>query len=305
MLEWRVQMVDPLGEQCRVARAALREPVDVPRAAQTFVERAEVFKRCQRADQHAGEAPFAVASRRSRSGGSWSLDNVIGTRRCARDRRRGAAARRPAAAASSCGPAASVGRPAARRRRSSFGYRVHVFELESRLFEILAQARRRQVMRSSVALRSPVGRDRLADASQHDVSRDGIELHVAPAGRNGKSLLDLRARPRGGCRRAARGSADRIGTRGDGCRRSRAPCRAPCHVRVAGLGRAAAGTASGFRSGEAATSVSTLGTSTPSLNRSTVKTTLTRPAARSRERARSLLDRTVAPDRHGRNPALR
>ena len=81
------------------------------------------------------------------------------------------------------------------------------------------------------------------------------------------------ARCRGGCRRAARGSGGRSGTPCDACRRSRARCRTPCRGARRSPRPSCCRNSVGLSVGRSIRTVSTAGTSTPSLNRSTEKTT--------------------------------
>ncbi len=162
--------------------------------------------------------------------------------------------------------------------------RVHVLEFEAGFFEVRREG---DVAEGAqlVALRSPLGRDRLLDTAQDNVARDRIEFHVAAGRQERKAALDLTLDLASACRRGGRGVVGRIGTRGDGCRRSRGRCRAPCPRARRRPRPSCCRNSVGLSVGRSSSSVSTCGTSTPSLNRSTVKTTLMRPASRSRSAA--------------------
>ncbi len=70
-----------------------------------------------------------------------------------------------------------------------------------------------------------------------------------------------------------------------GCRRSRGRCRTPCPVRLRRPRPSCWRNSVGLSVGRSMRTVSTAGTSTPSLNRSTENTARTRPSARSRSAA--------------------
>ena len=180
---------------------------------------------------------------------------------------------------------------------------VHVLEIEPSLVEIGRQVTSPSE-RSSSHLRSPLRRDRLADAAQHDLARHGIELHVAPGGQERKVALDLAldvapeppssARNRRSKRNSRRWLPTKSSTVHSALPRARRSPRPSCWRNSVGLSV-----------GRSSSSVSTFGTSTPSLKRSTVNTTLTRPARdRAAPRSRSSVG-AVAPDRHCRDAAAR
>jgi hypothetical protein len=111
-----------------------------------------------------------------------------------------------------------------------------------------------------------------------------VELHVAAGGQERELRLARRARRRDGCRRAGPGSGGRSGTRA--VRADEVEHGAGALARVLRRPRPSCWRNSvGLSVGRSMSTVSTSGTSTPSLNRSTENTTFTVPAARSRSAA--------------------
>ena len=107
-----------------------------------------------------------------------------------------------------------------------------------------------------VSTAPPVARDRVADAAQHDLLRDGLELKWQPAGRNGKPELRLaldvatRATEQ---RAEAPVEAELLAMVADEVEHRARPSRPPCAVR----GRAAGGKSVGLSVGRSRSSVST------------------------------------------------
>ncbi len=122
-----------------------------------------------------------------------------------------------------------------------------------------------------------------------------------PAGRNGKSFCDLPldVAPAAAEQRAQ--GVDRSGTRGDGCRRSRARCRAPFRGLAASRGRAAAGTgrALGRSQQQQRVDVRDVDALVEQIDR---EDDVDSAGVEIAERRRSLVHRAVAPDRDGRYP---
>ena len=225
---------------------------------------------------------LSVVERRAESSGR----EAAGRRRAARRRRRAAAARPRGAARARPGPAGAVGEPRlATQLRPAVVAGVDVLELEAAALEVLAEpdvAERAQL----VAALAPRARDRLADAAQHDLPRDRVELQAAarrqerevlprPAARRRRAMPPSSARKR----RSKRNSLRCVPTKSStvqtllpgAFRRPRPSC---CRNSV------------GLSVGRSSSSVSTVGTSTPSLNRSTEKTTRTRPVGEVAQRRR-------------------
>ena len=132
-----------------------------------------------------------------------------------------------------------------------------------------------------VDLRRPAGGDRLPKAAQHDLAR--LRHRGACGNRRAGTGTGARrpARRRAVILRAARGIDGRSGTPFGECRRSRAPCSAPCPVVLRSPLPSCWRNSVGLSVGRSMRIVSTAGTSTPSLNRSTEKTMRTSPPARS------------------------
>ena len=160
--------------------------------------------------------------------------------------------------------------------------RVDVLEFETGLLQVGAidTSPNARSSRHSLARR----RHGIVNTSKHDVPGDRVKLQAAASGQKREAVLDL---PLDSLRDPPSKARNRRSKRNSfrWCPRSRAPCRSL-------VGRFAQSSAElleeqGRAVGRPKSSnVSTFGTSTPSLKRSTVKTTGTRPAARSRSAAR-------------------
>ena len=186
--------------------------------------------------------------------------------------------------ASSSLPASWVARPADRRNSVQLWLPgVDVFKLEPRVLQVLSERNVAESSQLCLPL-APSRRNGVANAAKHDVARHRVELKMTACRQKREAVAPAARRPYD-CLRAAREIVDRTGTPSDASRRSRARCRRTCPAVSEVRARVAEGRASRYRSGAAKAAVSTFGTSMPSLNRSTVKTTCTSPAARSRSAA--------------------
>ena len=251
-----------------------------------------------RPDRAAGASSMR-SSRRSRSGSSLDVGRLVGaqpraaTCRAARRRRRGAAVRRLGAAPPRAGPAARDGEPGGlaqvrpasgcrrRRRRARARTRRGTRPARSRAARCAATAAPRPSPPTAVGIASRRLRSTISLAT-------AVELHVAAGGRNGNRRCTCSLDRCPACRRAAPGSGGRaellavVPTKS-----STVQTVLPCALRSPRP--SCCRNSVGLSVGRSISSVSTAGTSTPSLNRSTENTTLHAPAARSRSAASPLV----------------
>ncbi len=169
---------------------------------------------------------------------------------------------------------------------------VDVVEVEARLVEEAGQVEvgARPGAASAAPRPSPAsatGSPRAGCAARSRWPSGRAACGSRPAG-TGTAAARPARRP-GGCRRAGPGSGGRSGTPGGACPRSRAPCRTPCPGVLRRPRPSCWRNSVGLSVGRSMSTVSTAGTSTPSLNRSTENTARTRrrPGPAGRPRARS------------------
>ena len=258
----------------------------------------------QRRDEHVERAGARVRRRCRRSAVSRPVRGVA-DRSSMRSlssmwRRRPTARRRRTA---SCGPAGSDGRAGVLAEVGPAAVAVvDVVEVEPGLVEEVGERRCRVARVRSDRSSSTLAGHRVGIASRRLRSTMSVATASSsmwqPAGRNGNCDAGRRARRRVGSRRAGLGSGGRTGTPCGGCRRSRAPCRTACSVVLRRPRPSCWRNSVGLSVGRSIRIVSTSGTSTPSLNRSTEKTTRTRPAARSRSAPSRSACAGFARDRH-------
>ena len=224
-----------------------------------------------------------------------------GRRESAGRRRRAAAGRCRDAARPRAGPRRTIGSPRPRADPTSRGCRSRCRRARGRS--------RRGTPRAYVALLAaqrpefrdlggPARRDRLADAPQHDLLRDPVELHVATGRQEREALSTCRSRSRrvppssARYRRSNRNSLRCVPTKSSTVQTvlpgASEPAAELLQEQRRALGR------------PQHQDVSTSGTSTPSLNRSTEKTTWMRPARRSRRASSSFVSRCLARTRRPR-----
>ena len=293
-----MKVVDPFvqnGEQFEEFSAHLRmRPHQIDRLLQARLAGEYTVgdsrnEHVQQVDAHVrGDRRREVAMRR-RGGGD--------TCRCARHRRRAAADRSPVGTQSRARRLAGAARRQPPEIRPALTAVVHVVEIETRFVEefrksdVWSLAAERSKL---VDLGRPPGRDGFAQATQHDLRGHRVELHMTTGGKERELELhrSFDVSPRSTEKRPVAAVKAELLTMK--CRRNRAPCRRTCRVILRNPRPSCCRNSVGLSVGRSISTVSTAGTSTPSLNRSTENTIRTRPCARSRS-APSRSDQGLSP----------
>ena len=148
-----------------------------------------------------------------------------------------------------------------------------------------------------VDLGRPARRDGLSQAAQDDLGGLLVELHVAAGGQERELQLHGSFDVAAGAAEQGPVAAVEAELACGGCRRSRGPCRTPCPVALRRPRPSCWRNSVGLSVGRSMSTVSTAGTSTPSLNRSTENTARTSSGGQVPQGGLALGSRAVAP--HG------
>ncbi len=181
---------------------------------------------------------------------------------------------------------------------------VDVVEIEAAALEVLAETDLAERAKLAAPL-APRARNGVADAAEHDLLRHCVEVEAAAGRQERESRCAPAARRRRASRRATRGSrrSKRNSFRCVPTKSRTVQALFPTALRSP---RPSCWRKSvGLSVGRSRRSVSTLGTSMPSLKRSTVKTTRTFPSERSRSAPAPLVWTARRRERDGRKTELR